>query len=188
MKMQLDREKLKALVHYICERAENPDELGSIKLNKVLWYSDSISYLISGSSITGETYIKRQFGPVPKDICQIKNELVEERKIARGKKHYFGHLKDEYIAIEDADPSSFTAKQIDLINTCFEHVCKKNTATSISDETHDDIWAMAEIGEEIPLFTIFAATLGEINEHDMLWANQKVNAIEGAHGHSAANV
>ena len=37
----------------------------------------------------------------------------------------------------------------------------------ISEETHNEIWEIAAIGEEIPLYTIYAANLGEINEIDI---------------------
>ena len=72
----LDWAKFKSAVHYICDKASSdPSVLGAIKLNKVLWYSDVINYLITGKPITGETYIKRQHGPVPKDIIRAIDEL-----------------------------------------------------------------------------------------------------------------
>ena len=56
----LDWAKFKSAVHYICDKASSdPSVLGAIKLNKVLWYSDLINYLITGKPITGETYIEK---------------------------------------------------------------------------------------------------------------------------------
>lgn len=173
-KQTLNFDKLKAAVHYVCEKASNPDCLGSIKLNKVLLYADQYSYLVRGRSITGETYIKRQFGPVPKHILAVREALQEEGKIKRGRAAFFSHIKDEFISISDPDLTMFDGEEISYIDQAFEHVCLKNTATSISEETHDDIWRMAEIGEELPLSTVFASRLEEIDEEDVEWARDGV--------------
>lgn len=170
---KLDWEKFKGLVHYICDKAADPAVLGSVKLNKVLWYSDSIHYMIHGESITGETYVKRQHGPVPRHIVRTINELVSENKIARGRVDYFGFVKTEFVAISaDADVSIFSPEQIKLVDAAFEHVCMNHTARSISEETHGVIWKIAEMGEEIPLSTVFASDVGEIDETDLDWAKK----------------
>ena len=67
----LDSEKYKAAVHYIIASCDDPIKLGSIKLNKILFYSDSDMFFNTGKSITNDEYIKRQFGPVPKNILEI---------------------------------------------------------------------------------------------------------------------
>ena len=170
---KLNWEKFKGLVHYICEKATDPAMLGSVKLNKVLWYSDSIQYMISGESITGETYVKRQHGPVPRHVVPAIDQLVAERKIARGRVDHFGFVKTEFIAIADANVSMFSAEQIKLVDEAFEHVCMNHTARSISEETHGVIWQIADMGEEIPLPTVFAADVGEIDETDMDWAKKQ---------------
>ena len=170
----LDREKLKALVHYVCDKATDPSVLGSIKLNKVLWYAESVHYMVFGVSITGETYIKRQFGPVPRHIVGVIHELVAEGKIARGRVDHFGYTKNEYIAITDADVRKFDATQIKLVDSAFEHVCLNHTAPSVSEETHGVIWQSAEMGEEIPLATAFASVVGEADETDIEWAREKL--------------
>ena len=67
----LDQRKLKALIHYICYQCHDPSVLGATNLNKILWYSDVIAFARAGASITGETYVKQQFGPVPRHILGI---------------------------------------------------------------------------------------------------------------------
>ena len=173
---KFNRDKLKALVHYVCEKAEDPACLGAIKLNKVLWYADSIFFKIHGTSITGETYVKRQFGPVPRHIVGIIDDLVAENKIARGRVDHFGHVKSEFIAIAQASVDEFTAPEIQVIDSAFEHVCLNHTAKSISEETHGVIWEIANMGEPIPLSTVFAAEVGEVDEEDFAWARDNMIA------------
>jgi hypothetical protein len=171
---KLNDAKMKALVHYICDKARDPSVLGSIKLNKVLWYSDAFYYYATGKAITGETYIKRQFGPVPKHILAILEQLEQEKKIVRGKEIFFGYPKAEYISIADPDLSMFSAEEISLVDAAFEHVCLKHTAMSISNASHDDIWKMAEIGEVLPLETTFVSDLDEVDESDVEWAREEM--------------
>lgn len=170
MNIEFDREKFTALVHYICERAEDPSVLGAVKLNKVLWYSDVINYLITGKPITGETYVKRQHGPVPRHVLAAIDQLIAENKIARGHVDHFGFTKHEYVSLISADKSIFTGDEIALVDRAFEHVCMNHTATSVSVETHTVIWELAEMGEELPYYTVFASQIGEINEDDIAWA------------------
>jgi hypothetical protein len=170
--MSFYKEKFKNLVHYICEKADNPAVLGAIKLNKVLYYSDVIHYMIHGVPMTGETYIKRQYGFVPRHVMPIIEELIAEQKVMRGKQDYFGRMKTEFIAIEACNLSSFTPEEIALVDDAYEHVCLNHTATSVSEETHTVIWKLARMGEEIPYFTVFATDVSEVDEEDISWAEQ----------------
>lgn len=174
--MSMDWNKFKALVHYVCEKAEKPSVLGSIKLNKVLWYSDAFHYMAHGRSITGATYVKRQFGPVPTGVIKALDQLVSEGKIARGRVDNFSHGQLELVALEDADKSIFDGQEISLVDEAFEHVCLKHTAMSISEETHGTIWKIAKMGELLPYETVFAYHLGEVDETDFAWAKEKLAA------------
>src|SRR5438552_3689164 len=101
MAITRNREKLKALVHYVAARCEDPRVLGSIKLNKVLWLSDLHSYVTTGTPITGERYIKRQFGPVAASMVGILTELQQEEKlIVREIEAPNGKIKTDYIALK----------------------------------------------------------------------------------------
>lgn len=167
-------ERLQALLHYVCDKADDPSKLGRIKLNKVPWYADTISFLMTGQSITGERYIKRQFGPVPAKFQPAIQKLETDGKIVQGKATVFNLTRHEFTSLKPAEVGMFSAEEIGIINAAFEHVCLNHTAKSVSEETHDDIWHLAEIGEEIPLNTAFAAQLAEVNETDIKWARKEL--------------
>jgi hypothetical protein len=172
--MNFDREKFTALVHYVCHKADDPTVLGAVKLNKVLWYSDVVHYTVTGESITGETYVKRQRGPVPRHVMQAIDALVSVGKVARGKVDHYGFMKNEYISLREPDLSLFSPDEIARVDESFEHVCLNHTARSISEETHGVIWQLAEIGEEMPYSTVFASVDGEVDENDVAWAQQRI--------------
>ena len=169
-----ERDKFKTLVHYICAQSHDPSVLGATKLNKVLWYSDVLSYLRTGTTITNETYIKQQFGPVPKHILPVMEELESEGAIAVRDVEYYGYPKREFVALNEPDISTFTPNEISIVDKILDVVCHKHTATSISMASHDAVWKLAEIGEEIPLYAVLASKLGEITESDVAWAKEKL--------------
>jgi hypothetical protein len=171
-------DKLKALVHYVCWKCD-PSDLGSTKLNKVLWYADIEWYIKNGASITGEQYLKRQFGPVSKHFYEVVGELSEEGKILQRGVEFFGYPKTEYIPITQPTISDFKPEQISLVDDVVDFVCRQHTARSISLASHDVIWELAEIGEEIPLYAVWGARLDEITEHDIQWAKSRLTTKYG---------
>lgn len=173
----LDWQKFKTVIHYICSKAEDPTCLGAVKLNKVLWYSDVSNFLATGKPITGATYVKREHGPVPRDVRRALDALSKENKIAPGKVNHFGFIKHEFISLAKPDVNLLSAEEVQWINAAFEHVCFNHTATSVSKETHNVIWDLAEMGEEMPYYTVFAVDTGEIDEKDLKWAKAQLRRI-----------
>ncbi len=166
-----NREKLKALVYYVIARCEDPNILGSIKLNKVLWVSDLWAYIKWGQPITGEHYIKQQFGPVASTVG-IMRELEAEKKIVVRQRETFGYTKTDYIALVPPENISaqFTADEISLVDEAIDFVCLEHSAMGISAKTHDLIWQLAEIGEEIPYEAMWASRLDGVTKDDVKWA------------------
>jgi hypothetical protein len=166
-----DRNKLKTLVHYVCWSCNDPAVLGAIKLNKVLWVSDLWAYVRWGVPITGEHYVKRQFGPVAPSIPGLVRELeLADQLVVRRRDNYYGHEKVDYIALTKPDISCFTAEEISLIDEAIHYVAHRHTAMGISEKSHDAIWQLAELGEEIPYEAMLATSLGEVTPEDVTWA------------------
>lgn len=175
----LDWNRLTALIHYICASCEDPSVLGKTKLNKILWYADVNAYLEFGQPITGETYVKQQFGPVAEHLLQAIKELEDRGAIVTRQAPHFTYTKWEYIALrppEVSEMAAFKPHEISLIDNMIDIICHGNTAKSISQQTHDRIWELAEIGETIPYYAVLASELGEFTKEDMDWAKQQIRA------------
>ena len=163
---------LKELTHYICWRTEDPAKLGATKLNKALWFSDTIAYRLNGRSITNAAYVKRQFGPVPRRILPVLNELHAEGKVVSRDRRRFQYTLRELIALQPPPASDiFSPQELEIINTVVTWICDDHTASSISELTHDCVWEAAQDGEEIPLSAVLGAIEGEITEEDKNWAS-----------------
>jgi hypothetical protein len=176
----MNREKFKTLVHYVCSKCEDPSLLGSTKLNKILWYSEALSFLNFGKSITDARFVKRQFGPAPAAILPILSELESEKTLLIRDASFYGFPKKEFISLKaPVLGDSFTREEISIVDLVIGEVCNEHTAKSISKISHDAIWEMAEIGEDLPFYTVLAEQ-GEITEEDVAWADTKIAELQKA--------
>lgn len=174
----MNRAKLKALVHYVIAKSD-PSRLGAIRLNKILWYVDTLSYRADGASVTGETYVKRQHGPVPQNVLSILGELEHEDAIVVRKRQRFGLPMTDFIAVKDPDTSSLSVTDMELAEDLRAHICEDHTANSISQLSHDQIWEAANIGEVIPLQASLASSPGEVTDELLEWAESVRARYEG---------
>ncbi len=165
-----NREKLKTLIHYIAWKCIDPAVLGAIKLNKVLWVSDLWAYVKWGAPITGEHYVKRQFGPVSPSVLGLVRELEAAKLLVTRRRDFFGNEKVDYLALAKPDITGFTADEISLVDEAIQFVCYEHTALGISNKTHDAIWQLAELGEEIPYEAMLVSHLAEVTPEDVAWA------------------
>ncbi|MHB1699013.1 MAG: Panacea domain-containing protein [Acidobacteriaceae bacterium] len=176
----MDRGKFKLLVHYVCSKCPDPARLGATKLNKILWYAETLAFLNFGESMTGAKFVKRQFGPAPTAILPIISELADEKALLVREASFHGFPKKEYISLRNPSlGDAFSSEQMSIIDLVVEAICNDHTAKSIADLSHDDIWEMAAIGEELPLYTALAEQ-GEVNEEDVAWADEKIAKLEAA--------
>ena len=162
--------KFKSMVHYVInECADYPAQLGAIRLNKVLWFADVTAYKLDGKSITGERYVKRQFGPAPARILPILAELEKSGDIVVMEPE-FAYDTRKFISLKPS--TGRLSNREKLITSAVLNGVLGRTANAISEMSHDQIWDAAKEGEEIPLHATLAATPGEITPEVIEWATQ----------------
>jgi Protein of unknown function (DUF4065) len=172
--MQFDKAKFKLLVRYIAWKAGRRDWFGATKLNKVLWFSDARSFILSGQSITGATYIRQKYGPVPHQIMPIRAELEREGYIRIFEEGSLVRLT----ADAKPDMSAFTKDELQTIDYWIEHIDKEHTAGTISDASHDYAWDIAKMGEELPFYAILANRIRDPSDQE----SEKFTNIAKAQG------
>lgn len=170
-------EKFKALVHFMVEECKTePAKLGATRLNKALWFADVVSFKLNGVSITGDKYVKRQNGPVPLHILETLRQLEREGKIKiREPEQQFDVRK--FFSLDAPNTDALSENEKALAQSVLEAVCS-HSATAISEMSHDVIWHVARIGEEIPLYATLAAVEGEITDESLAWADAQIEEIE----------
>jgi Protein of unknown function (DUF4065) len=172
-----DKEKFKRLVHYIVWKAGNRDGFGATKLNKVLWFADARTYVLTGKPITGATYIREKFGPVPREFLSTRRELEDEGKIRviepRGE---YEHT--QFKSLGQPDTSFLTSEERQMVDYWLKHIDEDHTATSISEQTHDYPWEIAKMGEVIPLYACFATRVREPVGDELAWAKSVAERLK----------
>ena len=173
-------DKLAALVHHIVHSCD-PKQLGAIRLNKTLWYIDVLAYQMRGEPVTGETYRRRQFGPVPGSIMPVLDALARDGKIVIQRAEY-AYDTTKFFSMQEPDEDALTTDERRLVSVVLDALLERS-ANAISDMSHDVIWQAARNGQEIPLHATLVAVPGEVAPEMIQWADQK---MADAHGTSGA--
>ena len=165
--------KLVEAIHYICDKAaDEPEKLDQIKLNKILWYSDAQAYMSSGLAITGERYIKKPFGPVARRNRIAVEDLEKRGMLRRGRSASgSGSWNTHFDVIENYAPVALTDDERRVIDDVYSAIVDGHSMT-ISDRSHGGIWMLADNGEDLPLFTVFAEEIGEVSDEHMALARE----------------
>lgn len=172
-------EKFQSLVHHIIhECSDHPGRLGAVRLYKALWFADVLAFQVHGESITGEGYIKRQFGPVPKHIITTLKALENQGAITILEPEYKFDTR-KFIARSSPPTETLSDDERNIANAVVKALLE-HTANAVSEMSHDVIWQAAAEGEEIPLSATLAAQPGEITEEVVNWAIDAMTQREAA--------
>ena len=168
----METRKLQALAHHIIAGCD-PKQLGAIRLNKIIWFTDVIAYQTNFRSFTGEVYVKRQHGPVPKRILVALRELEEAGKISIKEPEYHYEVR-QYQSLRAPDPEDLTSYEKRVAHDVKDAVLGY-TANEVSDITHDSIWSAASLGDEIPMCATLVAKNNEVTQEICDWASRVCN-------------
>jgi len=170
--------KLQELILYIAHKSHDDAAFSSTKLNKILFIADFYAYGLWGESITGTMYVRRQFGPAPKEMLSVQNDLEEGERVRIEEREYFGYQQKRLVPLANPDLSIFTPKQIRLVHDVLDKY-QGLSASQLSDWTHTlPPWLDAEYGEEIPYETVFILEKMPVGHSDRVWAEQAIEEME----------
>lgn len=182
--MTLDMMKLEEAVLYVCSTCRPEDQLGAVKLNKILYYSDMLRFANTGKSITGATYVKRQLGPVPKEIIEAINQLKATSRLQTREVSIFDKTRREFDALDEPSLKIFGHDELQLINSMISSVCGYN-AREISDISHTVVWEVADMGEVLPYESFLVSYLGDVDDDDVKMALEIIVSHETSQGINA---
>jgi len=128
---------------FIEEANKHNEQMTETKLNKLLFYTDFNHYLKLNKGITGSSYLKLQYGPVPNNsqVKYSKNPYIQ-----------FYKMDDDRTKIEIVNrPSTWHLNEfeIKMVEAIYSHF-KDANAKNISDISHqENAWTNASLFEEI---------------------------------------
>lgn len=159
---EIGRKRLGELVRYVCARCRRLPALSMTRLNTALWYVDATSFRLWGYTISGEaSYVKWQHGPAPKKIMPVLERLERSGHLAARWATHYGYRKREFLSLESPDAphfkKMFSERERSVIDGIVDNVTRGHAATWDDDVSHEAIWNVAELGEDIPVFAVLAA-------------------------------
>ena len=99
--MEFDKDKFKNVLHFIIYKCGFRNTVGRTVIHKLLYFSDFNYYKEFNQSITNESYIRKERGPVPIHFEMAIDELVEENKISLGKRRLpCGKIMNRYFSLK----------------------------------------------------------------------------------------
>lgn len=167
--IQFDPEKFKDVVHFIISEVEGThgqSALGNVKLHKILYYSDFLSYLSTMRPLTGADYQRQKFGPTARFLSSATRQLMGEGRIEVQDVDYFGYAKKNYLTATMPRTNRLTDEERSLIREVVNFVCGKS-ASEISEFSHDEVWSSVQMGDRIPYFAAYALFPAELTDEDM---------------------
>lgn len=173
--IKFNRGKLRDVVLYVCGNCD-PSELGNVKLHKILYFSDMLMFMHSGKPLTGDDYIKQQFGPVARHLTSVVNELTSLGALKVENRTYFGFEKKSYSALSKPAATALGNDEIEILNDVIDFVCARS-AREISELSHDTAWRTADMGERIPYSAVYGLQPAEITDEDRTAAVSEARRI-----------
>jgi transcriptional regulator with XRE-family HTH domain len=96
---KLEVNKFMNVFLYMLERCAGKPNIGETVLYKLLYFSDFNYYEIYEEHLTGATYRKLQYGPVPQKFDAIIQQMIEKKQIQRVKTTYHGLPQTRYLPL-----------------------------------------------------------------------------------------
>jgi hypothetical protein len=152
--------RLREMILYIADRCMDDPTFGAVKLNKILYNADFLSYQEYGQSVTGAAYMRLPQGPVPQRLLHVRITMEEAREIAI-RKHLvplpgdkgFGE-QQRVIALRDPDLDHFKPRDIAVVDEVIRLLWGRS-AKQVSDASHGRAWRICRDKERIPYEAVF---------------------------------
>ena len=141
--------KFKNILLYILEKCAGKPNVGETVLYKLLYFSDFNYYELYEDHLSGATYRKLPYGPVPRKFETIVNTMIEKGELKKIKTEYYDKTQARYIPLIKPDLTKLKASEKEVIDRVIEQMSDWSAAT-ISNYSHNDMpWKASKEGEEI---------------------------------------
>ena len=145
----LEVNKLQNVLLYLLEKCAGKPNVGETVLYKLLYFSDFNYYELYEEHLTGATYRKLPFGPVPQKLNTLITQMLDANQLKRIKTNYHGYLQTRYLPLQKADLTKLKASEKEVIDKVIEQMSDWS-AKAISSYSHKDMpWLASKDGEVI---------------------------------------
>lgn len=154
-KPRLRVNKLKNVLLFILEKCAGKPNVGETVLYKLLYFSDFNYYEQYEEHLTGATYRKLPYGPVPEKIDSVINQMIEDGQLQRNRTNYYGLQQTRYLPLTKANLTGLKASEIEVVNRVIDQMSEWSAA-ALSDYSHKDMpWLASKEGKELDYELVF---------------------------------
>ena len=170
--------RLGELMLYVAQKCEGEALFNATVLNKILFWSDFLSFRDRGKPITGCEYMREKYGPVPKRLLPIRIAM-EGKDLVVKKRPLLDYQQDRVVALRNPKLNDFfTAEDIAFVDSVIDDL-RGLTAEQTSELTHGRVWKSVPNGEPIPYEAIFISN-EDVTASDIDWARQVKESRRGS--------
>ncbi len=145
-----DADKFRELILYVSARLAGDPSNGSVKSNKVMFFSDFFHYQGTGEPITGVQYVHHRLGPAPKGLTEIQQALIESDQAEQVITYSGPQAQKMLFPKREPDLSKFSAAEISTVEKVLDAL-KNRTGVEVSELSHALLaWQLTEEREPIP--------------------------------------
>lgn len=142
-----DTAKLRELILFVVERCAD-EQIGDVRINKVLFFSDAFALQQLGAPITGARYQKLPLGPAVRAFVPLRNDMIGDNDVEVemvGKRRVTRALRKPNMSLFSDDEIKLVERVIELF--------RAYSANGLSDASHvlSPGWNLVEMKEDIPL-------------------------------------
>jgi hypothetical protein len=157
--------RFKELILYISEKCVDDPTYSTIKLVKILFFSDFESYGSYGVPITGMPYRKLPYGPVPVDFARVREEMVRDNQIRIHSRKVYEHSSQRLFPLVTPTLEVLGARDISIVDGWIRFFWNQ-TAKWVSKYSHGKAWKIAAELALIPYEAVFISDEPVTSEDD----------------------
>ena len=180
---EFDQKRFQEAILYVCSIVKSVRDISKTKLHKILYYADREAYVRLGEAITGETYIRHQFGPYSERLEDTLQDLDEKGDILIRKYRNDGvELSPVTQTCPDvyrrADTDVFSEEELKILTNVAREIFEQDSET-VSRESHNIVWRSVDPFDKISYETAHL-DVSEPDERDEIqeWAQAKAEEVD----------
>lgn len=148
------RERFRELIVYVSAKCQSDPHFGSIKLNKILFYSDFRAFERLGEALTGVAYFALPEGPAPYLLLPVRRQLEQEKAIRVEDVPVGNYVQKRTVALREPDTALFSKGELAIVDEVIAELWNKS-AKMVSEESHGVAWRTRALESYIPYEAVF---------------------------------
>ena len=148
VKSKINKQKYANALLYFLSECGN-DKLGIMKLNKLFYYLDFISYRDRAISVTGETYLHLPKGPFAESLSEKMLPQIKKDKLiahTQDKSDKYG-MRNRFVALKQYDLNVFDEYEQNLLAEVVNKFKSWNTSQMVAQTHTEAPWVFSKQGD-----------------------------------------